>query len=81
MFPTIFALTLGHFPESEAPGASGVLCLGIVGGAVVSQAQGALADAWGIQASFTLPLLCYVYIIFLSITVLRPVTPRLQTEC
>jgi FHS family L-fucose permease-like MFS transporter len=81
MFPTIFALTLGRSPESEAPGTSGVLCLGIVGGAVVSQAQGALADAWGIQASFVLPLLCYVYIIVLSMTVLRPVTPRLQTEC
>lgn len=81
MFPTIFALTLGRSPESEAPATSGVLCLGIVGGAVVSQAQGALADAWGIQASFVLPLLCYVYIIVLSMTVLRPVTPRLQTEC
>jgi FHS family L-fucose permease-like MFS transporter len=80
MFPTIFALTLGRSPECEAPGASGVLCLGIVGGAVVSQAQGALADEWGIQASFSLPLLCYVYIIFLSMAVLKPVTPGLQTE-
>lgn len=72
MFPTIFALTLDRSPAEDAPSASGVLCLGIVGGAVISQAQGALADLIGIQASFALPLLCYLYIVFLATVLLRP---------
>ena len=80
MFPTIFALTLDRSPPSEAPGASGVLCLGIVGGAVVSQAQGMLADAWGIQASFALPLACYLYVLFLATALLRPDATLAQPE-
>lgn len=72
MFPTIFALTLDHSPAQDIPNASGVLCLGIVGGAVISQAQGAAADAWGIQASFAVPMICYFYIVFFSVVILRP---------
>ena len=72
MFPTIFASTLDRSPAAEVPNASGVLCLGIVGGAVVSQAQGAAADAWGIQASFVVPLACYLYIAFFAMFLLRP---------
>lgn len=72
MFPTIFALTIAHSPETDTPAASGVLCLGIVGGAVISQLQGMLADTIGIQSSFMVPLLCYVYIILLAMIVLKP---------
>ena len=79
MFPTIFALTLDRSPPEEAPGASGVLCLGIVGGAIISQAQGMLADAWGIQASFVLPLSCYLYILFLAAALLRPAATPAET--
>jgi FHS family L-fucose permease-like MFS transporter len=61
MFPTIFALTIRDF-RHEAHAASGILCLGIVGGAVISQLQGVLADYAGIQASFSLPMFCYLYI-------------------
>jgi FHS family L-fucose permease-like MFS transporter len=76
MFPTIFALTIQRSPAADGPGASGVLCLGIVGGAVIPQLQGILADSIGIQASFALPLLCYAYIVFLAITILKPVNPE-----
>ena len=72
MFPTIFASTLDRSPAPHTPSASGVLCMGIVGGAVVSQAQGAAADSWGIQASFAVPLLCYLYIGCFAIYFLRP---------
>ena len=68
MFPTLFALALICSPPADRAGASGVLCLGIVGGAIVSQAQGMLADHAGIQWSFILPLLCYVYIAALAAT-------------
>ena len=63
-----FALALNCSPPADRAGASGVLCLGIVGGAIVSQAQGMLADHAGIQWSFILPLLCYVYIAALAAT-------------
>ena len=69
MFPTIFALTIKEV-KNEAQSASGVLCLGIVGGAIVSQLQGILADNIGIQLSFILPLLCYVYIAVYASTAL-----------
>jgi FHS family L-fucose permease-like MFS transporter len=80
MFPTIFALTIQRSPSHDAAGASGVLCLGIVGGAVVTQLQGVLADTVGVQASFALPLVCYAYIVFLAIAILRPLGPNYQTE-
>jgi FHS family L-fucose permease-like MFS transporter len=72
MFPTIFALTLGRSSREDAPGASGVLCLGIVGGAVISQLQGYLADATGLRLSFLLPLACYLYIVLLAALILKP---------
>lgn len=63
MFPTIFSLALKGLGPLTSKG-SGALCLAIVGGALVPLAQGALADAIGLQASFFLPLICYLYIIF-----------------
>jgi len=74
MFPTIFALVLRGSPPDARAGASGILCLGIVGGAVVSQSQGVLADHTGIQSSFLLPLLCYVYVAVLATTWLKSTT-------
>jgi len=71
MFPTIFALTINEVKD-EAQSASGVLCLGIVGGAVISQLQGILADQIGIQMAFILPMLCYVYIAVYALTALGP---------
>jgi FHS family L-fucose permease-like MFS transporter len=42
--------------------ASGILCMAVVGGALVPMAQGVVADARGIAAAFTLPMACYLYI-------------------
>ena len=36
----------------------------VVGGAVIPYLLGALADRVGIQMSFVLPVICYVYIAF-----------------
>ena len=80
MFPTIFALTIAHSSDSDTPAASGVLCLGIVGGAVISQLQGILADNIGIQSSFMLPLVCYVYIVLLAMIVLKPSITKNPTD-
>jgi FHS family L-fucose permease-like MFS transporter len=70
MFPTIFSLTIRNYPH-DTQAASGILCLGIVGGAVVTQLQGILADSIGVQMAFVLPLACYLYITVLAFFVLR----------
>lgn len=63
MFPTIFSLALNKLGEDTANG-SGILCLAIVGGAIVPVLQGGLADSIGIQQSFVLPIFCYVFIAY-----------------
>lgn len=62
MFPNIFTLGIDRFGALTGK-VSSLLVLAIVGGAVVPVAQGALADGIGVQASFVLPLLCYMYIV------------------
>lgn len=63
MFPTIFSMALHKLGKSTGQG-SGVLCMAIVGGAIVPFLQGFLADRIGIQLSFYLPMACYVFILF-----------------
>ena len=67
MFPTIFTLTL---ERSSAPPAatSGLLCMAIVGGAVVSLATGLLADHAGLSIAFLVPAACYAGIAIFSVT-------------
>lgn len=61
MFPTIFSLAVRALGPHTSKG-SGVLCLAIVGGALIPLVQGALADAIGLQLAFVLPAVCYLYI-------------------
>ncbi|WP_432653813.1 sugar MFS transporter [Shewanella jiangmenensis] len=63
MFPTIFSLALKNLGPATAQG-SGILCLAIVGGAIVPLLQGVVADVAGLTISFVLPVLCYAYILF-----------------
>lgn len=63
MFPTIFSLAIAGLGRHTSQG-SGILCLAIVGGAVLPLLQGFLADAFGIQRAFLLAVFCYVYIAF-----------------
>ena len=67
MFPTIFSLALGGLGRFASQG-SGVLCMAIVGGAIVPLIQGMVADAAGIQMSFLVPALCYCYIVYYGIS-------------
>ena len=60
-FPTIFALAVSRLGD-ETQFASGVLCTAIVGGAFVPLLQGILADHIGLQYSFIIPLMCYLFI-------------------
>ena len=62
MFPTIFSMALHGLGKMTGQG-SGLLCMGIVGGAVVPFAQGAIADVLGLQLSFLIPAACYCFIL------------------
>lgn len=72
MFPTIFSLALNGLGKHTAQG-SGILCLAIVGGAIVPLLQGALADNVGVQLSYILPILCYIFIVFYGLSGSKPV--------
>jgi len=61
MFPTIFTLTLERSSASAA-GTSGLLCMAIIGGAILPQIAGRIADAAGLHAAFLLPMAAYIAI-------------------
>lgn len=63
MFPTIFTLSLEGFGELKAQ-ASGLLCMAIVGGAVIPFIFGNLIDLYGFKTAFLLTVLCYAFIAF-----------------
>lgn len=66
MFPTIFSMGL-HQLGAGTGQAAGLLCMAIVGGAVVPVGQGVLADLVGVQWSFLLPAACYVPILWFGV--------------
>ncbi|MEY4583368.1 MAG: hypothetical protein RL701_8071 [Pseudomonadota bacterium] len=63
MFPTIFTLAIARLGKRTSEG-SGVLCMAIVGGAVVPLLMGYLADRIGLQHAYIVPALCYAYIVY-----------------
>lgn len=71
MFPSIFALGVSGLGPLTGDG-SGVLVMAIVGGAIIPEIQGALADHIGIQHAFLLPAACYVYILYYALKGSRP---------
>jgi FHS family L-fucose permease-like MFS transporter len=63
MFPTIFTLTLEGLGDLKAQ-ASGLLCMAIVGGAIIPYAFGSLIDGFGFKTAFILTMICYGYIVY-----------------
>ncbi len=63
MFPTIFTLSLDGLGDLKAQ-ASGLLCMAIVGGAIIPFIFGSLIDGFGFKVAFLLTILCYGYILF-----------------
>ncbi len=78
MFPTIFSLALNGLGRFTSAG-SGVLCMAIVGGALMPLLQASLADSLGLLLSFVVPLLCYLFIFYYGIAGHKPrhLTPDL----
>ncbi|KTF09127.1 sugar MFS transporter [Pseudoalteromonas sp. H103] len=70
MFPTIFSVAIEKLGSLTSKG-SGWLCLAIVGGALVPLLQGFIADTVNIQQSFFVPMICYVFIAWYGLNVVR----------
>jgi FHS family L-fucose permease-like MFS transporter len=66
MFPTIFSMALNKLGPLTGQG-SGLLCMAIVGGALVPFAQGLLADHISLQMSFFVPAACYLFILYFGL--------------
>ncbi|MFC3848019.1 sugar MFS transporter [Helicobacter baculiformis] len=75
MFPTIFSLAtknLGKFTSQ----ASGLICIAIVGGALVPPVQGIIADYMGLITSYLVPMVCYFYIVFFALQGYKVITDK-----
>ena len=71
MFPTIFSLGLQGMGV-KMPAASGLLCMAIVGGALLPPATGFLGDHIGLGLAFLLPAVCYLVIALFGWTTRKP---------
>jgi MFS transporter, FHS family, L-fucose permease len=71
MFPTIFSLSLEKLGGLTGK-ASGLLCMGIVGGAIVPMVQASFADSYTLIGSFAIPAICYAYIAWFGLSGFRP---------
>jgi len=61
MFPTIFTITLERSGASQSS-TSGLLCLAIVGGALLPLLVGLSADRLSLETAFAVPMLAYLVI-------------------
>lgn len=67
MFPTIFTITLERSSASAAA-TSGLLCMAIIGGAVLPRIAGRIADSFSLHTVFLLPAVAYVAIAVFAMT-------------
>jgi len=65
MFPSIFTLSIDGLGPLTGEG-SGILVAAIVGGAIIPELQGVVADKIGIHHAFFLPAICYLYIMYFA---------------
>ena len=70
MFPSIFTLGIQDLGPLTSKGSS-LLIAAILGGAIIPKLQGALADRIGLQPSFIVPVVCYVYIAIFGLMAIR----------
>src|SRR5262245_7062579 len=73
MFPVIFTSTLER--STAAPAAtSGLLCLAIVGGAILPYVYGTLADSPGLHTAYFLPAVAYLLIVVFAVAATKAKT-------
>jgi FHS family L-fucose permease-like MFS transporter len=71
MFPTIFSLACEGLGPRAAEG-SGIICVAIVGGAIVPLLTGHTADGIGLKAALLVPAICYAGILSFGLYARRP---------
>jgi FHS family L-fucose permease-like MFS transporter len=71
MFPTIFALGIAGMGSLTGK-TSALISMAIVGGAIVPIVLGAVADSIGLQKSFVVSAICYMYIAYYGASGYRP---------
>ena len=74
MFPTIFSLACENLGDRAAEG-SGIICVAIVGGAVVPLITGHAADLTGLKMALAVPAACYAGIVAFGLYARRPAVP------
>ena len=72
MFSNIYTLAISGLGKYVSQGSS-LLIMAILGGALLPLVQGMIADAYGIQHSFFLPAVCYLYILIFGVYCMRKV--------
>jgi FHS family L-fucose permease-like MFS transporter len=66
MFPTIFSLAIAGL-GAETPRASGLICMAIVGGAVIPPLAGIVADHFGLATAILMPAVLYLWIAYYGV--------------
>lgn len=73
MFPTIFTITLER-SSAPASATSGLMCLAICGGGIISVVYGAVIDLFAVtfpvgsrSMAFVVPLVCYLYVLWFAL--------------
>lgn len=69
-FPTIYGIALDGVGDDAKIGASGLI-MAILGGALLTPLQGLASDAYGISASYVVPLVCFVVVLAYSLYIVR----------
>jgi FHS family L-fucose permease-like MFS transporter len=67
MYPTIFALGVGGFSDSDRKLGASFLVMAIAGGAVLTALTGAVSDAAGIARAMLVPLGCFVAVFLFAL--------------
>lgn len=75
MFPTIFSLACEGLGPRAAEG-SGIICIAIVGGAIIPPLTGGLADAAGLHRALLIPGLCYATVAAFALHAMRDTLRR-----
>ncbi len=78
MFPTVFTLASEGLGKRAAEG-SGVICMAIVGGAVVPRITGKAADLWDLKMALIVPAVCYGVILLFGWFARRPLPEDANT--
>eukprot|EP01036_Dinobryon_divergens_P046736 gene46736-62523_t len=71
MFPTIFSQTVIGLNAEDTPKAAALLCMGIVGGAILPLVTGFAADSVGLSVALIVPILGYAWLVFFGLFVHR----------